>query len=226
MRSELLDPNRRRKIATMKAIVLGMLVLLPTVAGADILSWQDADGVRHYTNLQAEVPKEHRESATVVVDETARHGQDAPASAAGEVASRDSDTPRQAQVVYDRSQVSEAYLEGLRRGLEVAGAINTAGGSVQISGPLAIANATSPTTPYDVYPYPLVTTSFDRGRSRHLTLRQLLQDQFAIDRDSPFFFEERFIPPFGHAPLTVDLNPFLPRGLPHGFPRQARVITH
>ena len=31
--------------------------------------------------------------------------------------------------------------------------------------------------------------------------------------------------PFGHPPLSVDLNPFLPRGLPHGFPRDTRVVT-
>jgi hypothetical protein len=57
-----------------------------------------------------------------------------------------------------------------------------------------------------------------------MTLRMLLQDQFALDRAAPFVFEERLIPPFGHAPLGVDLNPFLPRGLPHCFPRETRVI--
>ena len=214
---------------------LAMIVLLlcwSGAAGADIIEWQDADGVSHYTNLKDEVPKDQGASTRVVVDELARQ----PAlstDAAGETrpAPQSVEPRREAEVVYDRSQVSEAYLRGLQRGLEVAGIVagkGGGGGGVQINGPLAIANATPPTSYYDPYNpgfYPLVTTSFDRGRSRHLTLRLLLQDQFAIDRAAPFVFEERLAPPFGYPPLGVDLNPFLPRGLPHGFPQETRVIV-
>ena len=215
----------------MKHIVLvAILVCWSGAATADIIEWQDADGVRHYTNLKAEIPQEQAGSTRVVVDELARQraGGDAPAVVAPQ-APPPAEPRREAEVVYDRSLVSEAYLRGLQRGLETAGAIagGGGGGGVQINGPLAIARTTAPEPYYDYYYpgyYPLVTTSFDRGRSRHLTLRLLLQDQFAIDRAAPFVFEERLVPPFGYPPQGVDLNPFLPRGLPHGFPQDTRVI--
>ena len=128
--------------------------------------------------------------------------------------------------------MSEAYLEGLARGLEAArgsgGGGGGAGGAVQINGPLAVASAPAAVGPGywpDYYP-PFLTTSFDRGRSRHLTLRLLLQDQFAIDREGPFVFTDRLGPPFDNVPLSVNLNPFLTNAIPRNFPRHTRVITH
>jgi len=213
-----------------RVVMLVILLCWSGAAGADIIEWQDADGVRHYTNLKGEVPKEQEASTRVVVDELVRQPA-ATSDAPGEPrpAPQTLEPRREAEVVYDRSQLSEAYLRGLQRGLATAGLVaGGGGGGVQINGPLAIANATRPASYYDpYYPgfYPLLTTSFDRGRSRHLTLRLLLQDQFAIDRAAPFVFEERLVPPFGAPPLAVDLNPFLPRGLPHGFPQETRVIV-
>jgi hypothetical protein len=207
----------------MKASVLALILLLPpVVAAADILQWKDASGVTHYTNLKAEVPAD--EHASVVVDEAARRTQstvDEGTAGPAVPASQPPEPPRQAQVIYDRSQVSNAYLEGLERGLEVGRSV-AAGGSVQINAPLVAGGySTAPYVEYGrPYSYPLLTTSFDRGRSRHLTLRLLLQDQFALDREGPFVFDERLGPP-----LSVDLNPFLPRGLPHGFPRETRVVV-
>jgi hypothetical protein len=86
----------------------------------------------------------------------------------------------------------------------------------------------SVTSPYPYfYPeYPLVTTSFDRGRSRHLTLRMLLQDQFQLDRDGPYVYQRSLPPPRG-----PNLRVVLPRGLPHDRARKvaphqaARVMT-
>jgi hypothetical protein len=210
-------------------VMVAILFCWLGAAAADIIEWQGADGVRHYTNLKGEVPKEEEGSTRVVVDELVRQPAGA-ADPAGVSAPQAPEPRREAEVIYDRSQeVSDAYVRGLQRGLDAAGIVaGGGGGGVQINGPLAIAKATSP-TPYDdgyYYPgyYPFVTTSFDRGRSRHMTLRMLLQDQFALDRAGPFVFDERLFPPFGHLPLGVDLNPFLPRGLPHGFPRETRVI--
>lgn len=210
-------------------VLVAILVCGSGAASADIIEWQDADGVRHYTNLKAEIPLEQAGSTRVVVDEVARQPAGGVAAAVAAPLPPPAEPRREAQVVYDRPLVSEAYLRGLQRGLEAAGvlAAGGGGGGVQINGPLAIARTTAAEPYYgDYYPgyYPLVTTSFDRGRSRHLTLRLLLQDQFAIDRAAPFVFEERLVPPFGYAPLGVDLNPFLPRGLPHGFPQDTRVI--
>jgi hypothetical protein len=208
---------------------LAIFLCWSSVAAADIIEWLDADGVRHYTNLKGEVPKEQEGATRVVVDELARQPDGPPPAAAVSAPAEPVEERRQAQVVYDPSQVRDAYVRGLERGLETARVISGGdGGNVQINGPLAIAKTTNPAPYYDYYypgHYPFVTTSFDRGRSRHLTLRLLLQDQFAIDRAGPFVFEERLVPPFGHPPLGVDLNPFLPRGLPHRFPRQARVIV-
>ena len=208
---------------------VAILLAWSGTATADIIEWQDSDGVRHYTNLKGEVPKEEASTARVVVDELAR--QSTPSEAAAAPPALPAEPRREAAVVYDRSEMSEAYLRGLERGLATAGVIagGGGGGGVQINGPLAIAKGGSPAPYYDYYypgHLPFVTTSFDRGRSRHLTLRLLLQDQFAIDRAAPFVFEERLVPPFGAPPLSVDLNPFLPRGLPHGFPRDTRVITY
>ncbi|MFQ5665872.1 MAG: DUF4124 domain-containing protein [Candidatus Binatia bacterium] len=216
-----------------KAVTTWLLLLLFSgVASADIIGWRDEHGVRHYTNLKAEVPKEQQQSAHIVVNEMARRRPAAEVAAsretaAPEVATRAAEPRREAEVVYDRSQISAAYVEGFRRGMEAAGGFS-AGGGVRIAGPLAVANATTAAPSYGYgtpYFHPFVTTSFDRGRSRHLTLRLLLQDQFALDREAPFVFEERLLPPFGHLPLGVALNPFLPRGLPHGFPHPTRVIV-
>lgn len=167
--------------------VIAVIVLVVFGAGrapADILEWRDAGGVTHYTNLKEDVPNDQRDSAQVVVNEMVHHPETADKSAAAPPAK--AEPRRQAQVIYDRPTASEAYLEGLVRGLEAArgGGGGGTGGSVQINGPLAVASAPSPaSTGYWPPYYPLLTTSFDRGRSRHLTLRLLLQDQFAIDRE-------------------------------------------
>ena len=213
--------------------LLAILLCWSGAAAADIIEWQDADGVRHYTNLKTEIPKEQEGATRVVVDEVARRSAAGDTQPEAQSAPPPAEPRREAEVVYDRSQVSEAYLRGLQRGLDTAGVIagGGGGGGVQINGPLAVAKGGNSAPYYDYYYpgypgyYPLVTTSFDRGRSRHQTLRMLLQDQFAIDRAAPFVFEERLVPPFGFPPLSVDLNPFLPRGLPHGFPQETRVIT-
>jgi len=211
-------------------IVLGML-LLPAAVHADIIEWCGADGVCHFTNLKEDVPPEERGSAQVVIDELKRRPSSTESAEPAPQGAEGSDQgQREATVVYDPSTVARAYLEGLAQGMEMSRAAAAGGGSgggVQLNGPLAVANSTN-TSPYSYFPYyfPFVTTSFDGGRSRHLTLRLLLQDQFAIDRDAPFVFEERLFPPFGFPPLGPDLSPFLARGLPHGFPQNLRVINY
>ncbi|MFI5398190.1 MAG: DUF4124 domain-containing protein [Candidatus Binatia bacterium] len=209
----------------MRICVLSVILLcFASAARADIFEWQDAEGVRHYTNLKTEVPKEHQETAHVVVDELTRRpaAETLPAVPEQPAGAQPTQQGREAQVADDRSMAPSAYVEGLERGLELGRTIN-AGGTVQITGPLAVASTIGPAPYYASFRpysyYPLVTTSFDRGRSRHLTLRMLLEDQFAIDQEGPFVFAERLLPPFGYRPLDVARSPFLARGLPHGFPR-------
>ena len=45
----------------MKAIAYAaVLCLLSAVASADIIEWRDANGVRHFTNMKDDVPKQPR----------------------------------------------------------------------------------------------------------------------------------------------------------------------
>jgi hypothetical protein len=116
-----------------------------------------------------------------------------------------------AQVVTMSPPRSDPYVQGVRDGLALAGlevAPEPAAAPLAINGPLAVATANNAQFPFG-YPleYPLVTTSFDRGRSRHLTLRMLLQDQFQLDRDGPYVYYP------GPPGLGPNLHPVLPRGL-------------
>jgi hypothetical protein len=195
------------KLAALLAALF--LVLVAGIARADIFEWRDADGTRHFTNNKGEVPSAGQ-ARVMITEPPASPGVAAPVSGPVE-------QPREAPVVYDYSRVRDAYIDGLQQGLALA----RGGGGVRINGPLAVAGARggSVVVPaYEPFYYPFVTTSFDRGRSRHLTLRMLLQDQFQLDRDGPFLYERL---PTGMGPA---LSPFLPRGLPQGFPRGSRVL--
>ncbi len=223
----------------MKAVFCSVvLCLLSAGAWADIIEWQDASGVRHYTNMKDDVPKEHRESAQVVVDELVSHPPSGEAPAASgkpvtESPAEERPSPRRrVEALDERLRLAEAYLAGLRRGLGVGtGGAGAEGGGVQIDGPLAVASAPSQplgavSYPYVPYYYPPISTSFDRGRSRYLTLRMFLQDQFALDREGPFGFEDGLLPAFRRPPLDLNLNPFLFRGMSHGFPTNTLLIAH
>jgi len=196
----------------MNAVAFGIVLLvLSSAAAADIYEWRDTDGVTHYTNLQAEIPKEHEQSVQVVVDEHVRQLQGKaepgcePAAAAAQPAPLP-ETRRQAQVVYDQSAVVTAYIAGVERGLAAAredAAASGHDGGVFLHGPLAVANATSapPYYEYPPYAFPLLTTPFDRGRSRYLTVRQLLEDQLQLERDWPFISQRLLVRPGFAAPI-------------------------
>ncbi|MBI1815801.1 MAG: DUF4124 domain-containing protein [Deltaproteobacteria bacterium] len=198
-------------------VVLLLLTIMAAAARADIVEWRDADGGRHFTNNRDDIPAA-TETHVVVVEHPKPLDNagppEAPASAA--------EPRRRAQVIYDHSQTpsdaSVAYANGLVQGLALARGESGSGSDVQISGPLAIANSYDGASVYPDYA-PFVTTGFDRGRSRHQTLRMLLQDQFQLDRDGPFLHERL---PIGQG---VALHPLLPRGLPRGFARGGRVVT-
>ena len=123
---------------------------------------------------------------------------------------------------------NDGFEAGVRAAAIELGAGGGGGGtgSVQINGPLAVASVRNSDAggypgfypPWPWY-YPFVTTGFDRGRSRHQTLRMLLQDQFQLDRDGPFAYQRWDQPGLGPA-----LAPFLSRGLPNGFSQYGRVI--
>ena len=200
------------------------LICAVGVADAQIYEWRDAGGNRHFTNSLVSVPAEQQAVARVIVANVPP-----PVPSGGTVVTAGpAETPRsEAEVVYDSASLRDRYTEGLRDGLTLAVSVaERPDGGVYISGPLAVVNASAMQPPL-LYPSygSLVTTSFDRGRSRHLTLRMLLQDQFQIDRDGPFVFE-----PLAPVGLGPNLQVILPRGLPHYRPRRAsvagaRVIT-
>lgn len=213
----------------MNAVAFGIaVVVLSSAAAADIFEWRDADGVTHYTNLQAEVPKEHEQAVQVVVDERGRESQGKtepgcePAAAVTQPAAIP-ETRRQAQVVYDQSAVVTAYIAGVERGLAAAQQGAAAGGQdggVFLHGPLAVANATS-APPYYAYPpyeLPLLTTPFDRGRSRYLTVRQLIDDELQFERGWPFIFQPRLVRPGFATPIGSVV-------LPERLLRQTRVVV-
>jgi hypothetical protein len=207
-----------------RASIVLVLLASASLARADILMWRDSQGVKHYTNSKALIPSDVTPS--VVLEEPARPAEGGAVATAPSVPERTEPPPQeQAQVVYDPGALTAAYAEGWRQGL--AAVRQFQGGtpvSVQINGPLVAgggANSTGvdPWWPYYYYPS-LVTTSFDGGRSRHLTLRMLMQDQFAIDREGPYVYIERF------PPLGPNLATFLPRGLPLLVRPGARVVNH
>lgn len=208
-----------------KGFSAGLLAvaLVAGVARADVYEWREADGTRHFTNSLQGVPTAYQSTAIVIVADWAHPAAPDSASAAPAAPAPPASAPAQAQVVTDDTAWNEAYVAGMRAAMGLGG--GGAGGSVQINGPLAVAStrqsdAASPGfyPPWPWY-YPLVTTGFDRGRSRHMTLRMLLQDQFALDREGPYAYERWDQPGLGPA-----LAPFLSRGLPYGVSQYGRVI--
>lgn len=205
-----------------------LMLLAVSPARGDILVWRDADGVRHFTNRADAVPSD------LTPDVLVRGSNDvvsAPIVAAPAPAA-----PPAATAASDIARLDEAYRAGLSAGLSVLAAADgaggggggaAAGGAVEIVGPLAVANAHATDedaawSPYGAWPlgyYPFVTTGFDGGRSRHQTLRMLLQDQFAIDRGGPYAYARWDRPGVGPA-----LAPFLPRGLPLPVQQYGRVL--
>jgi Domain of unknown function (DUF4124) len=200
--------------------VPALSVMLVGAVQAEIYEWRDGAGNRHFTNVIDQVPAEQRNNPKVLVREVIRSAADELALPSAAQAPG-AELPREALVIYDRAGAAGDYSAGLRDGLALAEDRGQPV-SVTINGPLAVANSESLASdaayPVDDY-YPFVTTSFDRGRSRHRTLRMLLQDQFQLDRDGPYVYER--INPIGLGP---HLQPFLARGLPNRIPPGHRVL--
>jgi hypothetical protein len=205
--------------------LIATLAISAGVARADIYEWTDASGARHFTNHRETVPAAERDSAQVLIADLPQSAT-APAPAAPVAAAAPAPAPA------DPPTVDTAYLAGLVAGMRMeaggGGGGAAAGGAVQIYGPLAVSASRSDDDGlyggefygrYPGYYYPFVTTGFDGGRSRHQTLRMLLQDQFAIDREGPFAYDRWNQPGVGPA-----LAPFLPRGLPLPIQQYGRVI--
>lgn len=201
----------------LRASVLALvLFVLPSAARADIYMWRDPQGVKHYTNAKDLVPADA--GASVMLEEPAHPATRETAEPVPPPA-RDVRPARDTETAYDQGAVEAAYAAGWQQGIAAAQQMRIAVPppqaqpvSIQFNAPLAIAagggNGGYAPSWFD-YNYPaLVTTSFDNGRSRHLTLRMLLQDQFAIDREAPYFIVDRF------PPLGPNLQTVLPRGLP------------
>lgn len=126
-------------------IVVALVVSLSTVASADILKWTDEAGVTHYTNLKAEVPSE--QAAQVVVDEQVWLP---PGPAPAEAKKEDPPVAPPLQPPRDaEDEVVRAYVAGLESGLAGSGGT---GGSVYISGPLAVTISPPPFYPTYVQP--------------------------------------------------------------------------
>lgn len=218
------SPRESLQVRSWQALILVAALLASPAARADIYEWRDASGARHFTNSTDGVPAEYRAVAQVLIADWSRPSPVQAPSAPPRDASVEARPAREVEVVVGPEpwQVRSAGERTIQVGSGGGG-----GAGVQIQGPLAVASvhASDPIgyaggfyPPWPWY-YPFVTTSFDRGRSRHQTLRMLLQDQFQLDRDGPYAYQRWDQPGAGPA-----LAPFLPRGLPYGVGRYGRVI--
>jgi hypothetical protein len=214
-------------------LLVGFVVALAGAAHADIYEWTDAGGARHFTNHRESVPADLRDSARVLIADLPRPVVEPVAANAA----APQPVPVDPAPALERASIEAAYRAGLAAGQQLeagggggGGGGAASGGSIEIYGPLAVATAESRDSQpffapgFDWYGggldyYPFITTGFDRGRSRHQTLRMLLQDQFAIDRAGPFAYDRWNQPGLGPA-----LAPFLPRGLPLPVQQYGRVI--
>jgi len=149
-------------------VVVGLLLIAHT-AGAEIYAWQDEHGVRHYTNLREEIPAAYRDGAEVVV--TAAWTPKTPEAVAGGVPEPESRREAEVRVV---PRPREAHEEA--RTVAWPAPVVAQGGNVEIQGPLAV-SVPPPTVLWPGWGPHLITTSFDRGRTRHLTLRLLAEEQ-------------------------------------------------
>jgi hypothetical protein len=194
--------------------VLAVLLALVQPCPADIFEWRDAEGVRRFTNDRGSIPTDAQPEARLLVRE--------PEGGAPSVVEVQSPPPevRAPQAQVSRPGREEAYERGLRDGLEMAEDARGPQATVEINAPLvtAASNSSGFGAPWVLPVDPLVTTSFDRGRSRHMTLRMLLQDQFQMDRDGPFAYRRLDAPGLGPA-----LSPFLSRGIA-GSVQRGRVV--
>jgi hypothetical protein len=200
------------------------MLAYPTFSRADIFVWRDTQGVKHYTNSRKLVPQDVESS--LLIEEPPQ-----TQATAAEVAPAPAPepAPEPVAVAYDPEALAAAFQDGWQRGMafsQESRAPAPAPVNVNIQGPfVASTNQNTGGGGFDPwwpsYFYPsLVTTSFDGGRSRHLTLRMLMQDQFAFDREGPYFVVGRF------PPVGPNLATFLPRGLPMVGRPPARVINH
>lgn len=143
---------------------------LVSAAAAEIYAYTDSSGVTHFTNLREEIPEAERERARVVVGEAWRPSARPEPEAEGTVRRGERELPRQERDA------------GLRPPAEVASLppVQVMGGTAQIQGPLVVGTAESPVVSFvPAFPWVspgLVSTSFDRGRSRHRTLRLLMEE--------------------------------------------------
>lgn len=157
-----------RMIPMKQVAIVALLVALPIgTAWGEIYSWRDEAGVRHFTNVREEIPPAYRERAEVAVSSVwLPKVESAPTSCEPE------EPGRQAQVVVVPGARARERIRP-----QPAEPMVVQGGSVNIEGPLAVAVGPPPVN-WPVWgALPLITTAFDRGRSRHLTLRQLAEEQ-------------------------------------------------
>lgn len=170
----------------MKRWWIGILLWLAAApVGAQIWGWQDAEGVRRFTNQRESIPEEYRDQAKVLVrkvDEPADVSPPAAPKEQGGAAAKPA--PRMAQVVYDEPPPSTDYLQGVADGMQRS----------QRRLDLDLERLTTPAVvvlppinlPPSYYPQPIyspwITTPFDGGRTRHRTLRMALQDQLNEER--------------------------------------------
>ncbi len=180
----------------MRNLLTGMVVLLlaSTMGRADVIEYRDHEGVRHFTNIAAEVPEEYRDVAkNVISEEQWRSKAPEPAPPAAVV------PPPPPRVV--RAAVPEAvYRDGFDAGLAYGRAAAAPAPRPEVVQPQVIINAPVP-VPVPDYSWslpPVQFSAFDGGRTRHITRRMIEQnlawhDEPYFNYGPPVFVQEPFL---------------------------------
>lgn len=165
----------------LRLTIVAVLSLLASGARAEIWSWQDADGVRRFTNRADSIPDSERDQAKVVLTEPPVAAAEAPVVAPRKAPERSEKVRRLAEIVYQRS-TSQEYAEEL---LDQMQSNRRRPAALPVGEP-----EQRPAAPVVVVPpvlrpriarfSPLVSSGFDAGRERHVTMRMRLQDQFRL----------------------------------------------
>jgi hypothetical protein len=210
-------------------VVIAILFCWVSAAGADIIEWQDADGVFHYTNLKGEIPKDQEGSTRVVVDELVRQPANTGATPAVADPAPEAANPRpeadalEARVqaaAQARTQALDAYVRGLQQGLDaITGTANGGGSEVQINGPLVVTQGTNPAPyadgyfpgyyPVGYYPfayYAVAATPRRRELARPPTFLQRPRVQSVTEREIAFLFHQQPVSAFGTPRCGADLS--------------------
>lgn len=174
-------------------LVVGALVIVAPTANADVLEWRDRDGVRHFTNVAAEIPEEYRDAAKNIISEEQWRSKSPEPPPQPEVAA-----PARKRAAARRAATEDNYRDGFEAGLDYAREVSP---EVTVVAPPAPAPQIIIAAPQEAQAtsYPAYGaygwndgrrrfSRFDGGQSRHITRRMVEQNLDWHDDSPPIFY--------------------------------------